>query len=191
MNKKLLQAERGIASKLKLAQGKQSTLQSSIRSEQPAKGAKDDDQVKKLKARVTNVEKSYEFSKTKIKQLEEELQKKVVELQKREDDITKLKNQKNKLLKEIKKQEQPMSMDDLIPTKENEEADQFNQSMMSEALEASTFKKAAMESKRKSMRSPSGSKHKEVHEVVQPKVSASVGPSASSSEIQSQIKMSA
>ena len=96
-----------------------------------------------------------------------------------------------KFKEEIKKQEQPMSMDDLIPTKENEEADQFNQSMMSEALEASTFKKAAIESKRKSMRSPSGSKHKDVHEVVQPKVSASVGPSASSSEIQSQIKMSA
>lgn len=66
MNKKLLQAERSIANKLKLAQGK-STLQSSIRTEQPAKGAKDADQVKQLKARITNVEKSYEFSKTKIK----------------------------------------------------------------------------------------------------------------------------
>lgn len=59
------------------------------------------EQVKQLKARVTNVEKSYEYSKQKIKQLEDELKAKNEELKKRDDDVLKLKAQKNKLLKDI------------------------------------------------------------------------------------------
>jgi hypothetical protein len=48
---------------------------------------KSDDLVKQLKARITNVEKSYEFSKTKIKQLEEEMKIKDGDLKKKDDDI--------------------------------------------------------------------------------------------------------
>lgn len=62
---------------------------------------KDSEILKQLKARVQNVEKSYEFSKSKIKQLEDDLKQKDLELKKKDDDIAKLKAQKNKLLKDF------------------------------------------------------------------------------------------
>ena len=64
-------------------------------------GGKDQELIKQLKARITNVEKSYDFSKNKIKQLEEEIKAKDADLKKKEEDIVKLKSQKNKLLKEM------------------------------------------------------------------------------------------
>ena len=48
-------------------------------------------EIKLLKARVQNVEKSYEFSKTKIKQLEEDLKQKELDLKKKDEDLQKLK----------------------------------------------------------------------------------------------------
>lgn len=56
---------------------------------------------KQLKARIQNVEKSYEFAKQKIKTLEEEVAKKDAEIKKQAEDVAKLKSQKNKLLKDF------------------------------------------------------------------------------------------
>lgn len=140
MNKKILNAERNMQNKLKLVQTTKQTpsLTQSLRTTEFTKSqgvTQPDSQVKQLKARVANVEKSYEFSKQKIKQLEDELKAKNEELKKRDDDVQKLKAQKNKLLKEIQanKTDKPkLSIEDLIPTKEN--LSELDESMMSEAI---------------------------------------------------------
>jgi len=61
LNKKISQAERNMVNKVKLMQG--SSAKSTPAKETPLKMSQSGDQVKLLKARVTNVEKSYEFSK--------------------------------------------------------------------------------------------------------------------------------
>ena len=104
MGKKINQVERNVINKLKLIQeaqkhstGPLNTLQSSHSKGTPLKNStiKDTDpQVKQLKARITNLEKSYEFSKQKITVLEEQARQKDAEIQKQSDDITKLKNSK-------------------------------------------------------------------------------------------------
>ena len=104
----------------------QPTASTSLPSSRTETGAnsKDDSTIKQLKARILNVEKSYEHSKNKVKLLEEDSKLKDLELKKREDDIVKLKTQKNKLLKEVQTQKQAIevkdkfTIDDLIPTKE-------------------------------------------------------------------------
>jgi len=98
--------------------------------------------VKLLKARITNLEKSNEFSKQKLKLQEDELKAKENELKKRDDDISKLKQQKNKILKDLQETQQKlkdvplkpqkMTLDDLIPTKEHDSVSELDESQISE-----------------------------------------------------------
>ena len=173
-----------------------STLQTPLRSSAGPKGADaSESQVKQLKARIANLEKSYEFSKQKISVLEESNRQKDAENKKQQEEIAKLKNIKAKLTKEIgdlqKKNTEAdrLKIEDLIPTRENADlpiSDSDQQSVISDqpnypfhqaSLLASQQKQKTDRPNRQTLqhRSPSGSKQKagglDQTEMVQPSAS--------------------
>ena len=147
--------------------------------------SKDSEVVRQLKARIQNLEKSYDFSKQKVTVLEEENKKKDVEIKIHQDEITKLKAQKSKLNKEIKEREKDnkLKLDDLIPTKE------LDVSIISLPDQSETIQSFRLN---KSLRSPSRGKDPKKESISQ----ASVRPKPLSlgftvSDLLAQIKFSA
>lgn len=135
LNKKINQAERNMVNKVKIMQETSKLMSSQANTTKAATVDQKGADSKQLKARIANVEKSYEFAKQKIKTLEEENAKKDAEIKKQGEDIVKLKNQKNKLLKDFnaekEQNKEKLKVEDLIPTRDHDLESEMNQSIMS------------------------------------------------------------